>query len=139
DGSLLVVTGGYFGDAPSYQGHVAELDLANGRIKYVWNSLCSNIHRLIDPPSSCHSSDSAIWGRGGTTVEPNGDILVATANGPFDGHTNWGDSVLELSPALRLLHNWTPVNQAQLDAGDVDLGSTGPALLPGGGRRLAVQ
>ncbi|HEY2654932.1 MAG TPA: PQQ-binding-like beta-propeller repeat protein [Solirubrobacteraceae bacterium] len=140
DGSLLVVLGGYYGDAPVYQGHVAELSLASGRITRVFNSLCSNIHGLIDPPNRCHASDSAIWGRGGTILESNGDILVATANGPFDGRTNWGDSVLELSPTLRLLHNWTPVNQAQLDSGDMDLGSTEPALLPAGrGPKLAVQ
>jgi hypothetical protein len=37
-----------------------------------------------------------------------------------------------LSPsAARLLHNWTPRNQAELDRGDIDLGSTAPALLSG--------
>ncbi len=54
-------------------------------------------------------------------------ILVATGNGPFNGATNWGDSVLELSPsASRLLHNWTPRDQARLDVTDTDLGSTAP-------------
>ena len=140
DGSLLAVLGGYYGDAPVYQGHVVELNPASGRITHVFNSLCSYIHGLIDPPHRCQASDSAIWGRGGTIVEPDGDILVTTANGPFDGRTNWGDSVLELSPTLRLLHNWTPVNQAQLNGGDIDLGSTEPALLPAGhGPPLAVQ
>jgi hypothetical protein len=49
--------------------------------------------------------------------------------------------VLELSPdAGRLLHNWTPANQAQLSDNDLDLGSTAPALLPPvHGVRLAVQ
>lgn len=140
DGALLAVLGGYDGDTPVYQGHVIELNLASGRIEHVWNSLCSNIKQLIDPPSRCHVSDSAIWGRGGTIVERGGDILVATGNAPFNGRTNWGDSVLELSPTLRLLHNWTPVNQADLNANDVDLGSTEPALLPNaGGPPLAVQ
>jgi len=36
----------------------------------------------------------------------------------------------------RLLQSWTPVDQAELEAGDVDLGSTAPALLTD---RLAVQ
>jgi hypothetical protein len=63
--------------------------------------------------------------------------LMTTGNGPFNGSTNWGDSVLELSPdATALLHNWTPTNQAELEASDSDVGSTGPAVLPG---RLAVQ
>jgi outer membrane protein assembly factor BamB len=140
-GQLLVVTDGYDGDAPSYQGHIATIDLQTGRITHVWNSLCSNIRTLIDPPSRCPVSDSAIWGRPGTVVEPDsGNILIATGNGPFNGHTDWGDSVLELSPTLRLLHNWTPPNQAALNNGDTDIGSTEPALLPfRPGYRLAVQ
>jgi hypothetical protein len=74
-------------------------------------------------------------------IEPgSGRILVATGNGPFNGRTDWGDSVLELSPdASRLLHNWTPRDQARLDATDTDLGSTAPALVSVAGRRLAVQ
>jgi outer membrane protein assembly factor BamB len=141
DGELIVVTDGYYGDAPSYQGHIVTIDPATGHVTHVFNSLCSNIRTLIDPPSRCHSSDAGIWGRPGSVVEPDtGRILVATANGPFNGHTNWGDSVLELTPSLRLLHNWTPTNQQQLDSGDTDLGSTEPALLPfHKGVRLAVQ
>ena len=141
DGELIVVTGGYIGDIPTYQGHVVTIDPASGRITHVFNTLCSDIRGLINPPSRCSASDSAIWGRPGSVVEPGtGNILIATGNGPFNGRTDWGDSVLELSPALRLRHNWTPINQAQLDRGDLDLGSTEPALLPAAsGLRLAVQ
>ena len=139
---VVVTTGGYYGDAPPYQGHVVTIDGGSGRILRVWNSLCSNRHRLIDPPDSCPASDSAIWARAGAVIEPGtGRILVATGNGPFNGSTNWGDSVLELTPdAGRLLHNWTPTDQASLNANDTDLGSTAPALLPElSGYRLAVQ
>jgi hypothetical protein len=63
--------------------------------------------------------------------------LVATGNGRFDGVRNWGDSVLLLSrDAGRLLQSWTPRDQAALESGDVDLGSTAPALL---GSTLAAQ
>jgi hypothetical protein len=141
DGELIVVTDGYDGDAPSYQGHVVTINLASGGITHVFNTLCSNIRTLIDPPSKCSASDSAIWGRPGSVIEPDtGNILVTTGNGPFNGHTDWGDSVLELSPSLKLLHNWTPTNQAQLNGDDGDLGSTEPALLPfRRGQRPAVQ
>jgi outer membrane protein assembly factor BamB len=135
---VVAATGGYYGDAPTYQGHVVLIDSASGRIAHVFNSLCSDRHGLIDPPSSCPPSGSAIWARAGTVVESgSGRLLLATGNGPFNGSTNWGDSVLELSPdASSLLHNWTPTNEAQLQASDTDVGSTGPAVLPG---RLAVQ
>jgi hypothetical protein len=121
---------------------VLTIDRASGHIAHVWNSLCSNRHNLINPPGSCPASDSAIWARSGAVVEPaTGRLLVATGNGPFNGSTDWGDSVLELTPsASRLLHNWTPTDQAQLNASDTDLGSTAPALLPKyHGFRLAVQ
>ncbi len=138
---LLTETDGYDGDAPPYQGHVVLIDRNTGRIAHVWNSLCSNIHGIIHPPSKCHASDSAIWGRPGAVIEPwSGNILVATGNGPFNGRTDWGDSVLELSPGLKLLHNWTPTNQQQLNQDDWDLGSTEPALLPvRHGQHYAVQ
>ena len=139
---LLVTTGGYYGDAPSYQGHVVTINRANGHIVRVWNSLCSNRHYLINPPRSCPASDSAIWARAGAVIEPGSRrILVATGNGPFNGSTDWGDSVLELTPsASRLLHNWTPADQARLSSSDADLGSAAPAVLPKvHGYRLAVQ
>ncbi len=141
-GSLIVVTSGYIGDAPPYQGHVVVIGLASGAILHVYNTLCSDRHYLIDPPSSCRASDSAIWGRAGAVIEPGtGRILIATGNGPFNGSTNWGDSALELSPdASHLLHNWTPTDQAQLNQTDTDLGSTSPAVLPPfRGYRLVVQ
>jgi outer membrane protein assembly factor BamB len=141
-GHLIVVTDGYVGDIPPYQGHVVEISRATGQIQAVFNSLCSNVRHLMHP-SSCPDSDSAIWGRAGAVVQPNGNILVATSNGEssqtttFNGRTNWSDSVLELSPqGLKLLHNWTPTDQLHLTQDDLDLGSTSPALLPGD---LAVQ
>ena len=136
-GLVLVATGGYIGDAPPYQGHVVAIAAKSGKIVNVWNSLCSDERRIIEP-SSCPASDSAIWARAGVVVDPaTGNLLVATGNGPFDGKRFWGDSVLMLSPnASRLLQNWTPSNQKALNDGDVDLGSTAPALLGSG---LAVQ
>jgi outer membrane protein assembly factor BamB len=132
-GLLLAATDGYIGDAPPYQGHVVTLDPANGRVVGVWNSLCSDRHEIIQP-STCQGSDSAIWGRSAPVVDPgSGDLLVATGNGPFDGSTNWGDSVAVLSPdGKRLLAHWTPKNQAELNSSDLDLGSTAPALLADG-------
>src|SRR5207302_8947732 len=64
-------------------------------------------------------------------------LLVATGNGPWNGRTDWGDSVLSLTRnAGGLLQNWTPRNEATLNSGDTDLGSTAPALVGGS---LAVQ
>jgi outer membrane protein assembly factor BamB len=136
-GLVIAATGGYYGDAPPYQGHVVTLSEGNGRIAHVWNSLCSDRHALI-VPRTCGSSDSAIWSRNGAAVDPaNGTLVVATGNGPWNGSTDWGDSTLVLSPdAARLLRHWTPTNQRELESSDADLGSTSPGLLDGG---FAVQ
>jgi outer membrane protein assembly factor BamB len=136
-GLVLAATGGYIGDAPPYQGHVAAISAQAGRIVHVWNALCSNRHGLLEP-QRCSASGAAIWARAGVVVDPaTGRLLVATGNGRFDGARNWGDSVLLLSrDAGRLLQSWTPRDQAALESGDVDLGSTAPALL---GSTLAAQ
>jgi outer membrane protein assembly factor BamB len=136
-GLVIMTTGGYIGDAPPYQGHVVTMSERTGRIAHVWNSLCSDRHAII-LPRTCATSDSAIWSRNGAAVDPaNGDLVVATGNAPYDGKTNWGDSVLVLSPdAAQLLRHYTPANHQELNDQDIDLGSTSPALLPNG---YAVQ
>jgi len=132
-GDLVAVTGGYFGDAPPYQGHVVLIERARGRVRAVFNTLCANRTRLITP-SNCSASDSAIWARAGAVIEPGGArMLIATGNGPWNGSTNFGDSVLELTlPNLRLRQSYTPRNQAQLNSSDTDLGSSAPVLLGNG-------
>jgi outer membrane protein assembly factor BamB len=136
-GLVLAATGGYIGDAPPYQGHVVAIDARSGRMVGVWNTLCSERSGLLIP-ASCAESGSAIWARSGVVVDPaTQNLLVATGNGRFDGQRYWGDSVLMLSSnARRLLQNWTPRSERELEQGDVDLGSTAPALL---GNGLAVQ
>src|SRR5919201_3085238 len=106
---VLVVTGGYIGDAPPYQGKVVAIDRTNGRIVNVFNSLCSNRRAIINP-STCSAQESAIWGRAGAVVDPVTHRVYATSsNGPWNGSTNWGDSVLELSRGVgRFLRHWTP-------------------------------
>jgi hypothetical protein len=132
-GRVIATTGGYVGDAPPYQGHVAVLSASNGKLLSVWNSLCSNRHQLISP-TSCAFSDSAIWGRAGAVVDnATGGLFVATGNGDWNGRTNWGDSTVHLSAnASRVLGSWTPTNEAELQSSDLDLGSTSPVLLGGG-------
>ena len=133
---LLAATSGYLGDAPPYQGHVVAIARSSGRIAAVFNTLCASRRSLI-VPSSCTASDSAILSRGGVVVEPGGRrLLLSTGNGPWNGHTDFGDSTIELSLAgLRARQAYTPTDQAQLNESDTDLGSSAPVLL-GEGRVL---
>lgn len=132
-GHVIAVTGGYIGDRPPYQGHVAVLDAKDGKLLHAWNSLCSDRTGLL-VPDSCAATQSAIWGRAGAVIDPaTGNIFVATGNGPYDGKTSWADALIELDPdATKMLGNWTPPNNAELRARDVDMGSVSPVLLGGG-------
>jgi hypothetical protein len=109
---------------------VVAISAASGRIVHVWNALCSDRRGVLEP-RTCSESGAAIWARSGVVVDPaTGRLLVATGDGRFDGQRYWGDSVLLLSrDAGRLLRSWTPRDYARLDNGDIDLGSTAPALL----------
>jgi outer membrane protein assembly factor BamB len=131
-GHIIAVTGGYVGDAPPYQGHVVMLDAGSGQVLHVWNALCSGQTSVI-VVTQCAQSGAAIWGRGGAVVDSTtGHIYVATGNGYWDGKTNWGDAMLELDSTALMIGNYTPTNTLALDRGDLDLGSTSPALLAGG-------
>jgi hypothetical protein len=127
---IVVATGGYIGDIPPYQGHVVLIDRSSGAVRAIFNTLCANRRELI-VPSSCPVSDSAILSRSGPVIEPGGrGILIDTGNAPWNGTTDFGDSVLELTfPGLRLRQSFTPTNQEDLNRSDTDLGSSAPALL----------
>ncbi len=127
---IVAATSGYIGDIPPYQGHVVLVSRSSGRLLKVFNTLCAN-RRELQVPSTCPASDSAILSRGGPVVEPGGSrILIDTGNGPWNGTTDFGDSVLELSfPTLTLRQSFTPTDQEHLNTSDGDLGSSAPALL----------
>ncbi|MGH8182865.1 MAG: PQQ-binding-like beta-propeller repeat protein [Rhodanobacteraceae bacterium] len=131
-GRVIATTGGYIGDEPPYQGHVAILDAGTGKLLHVWNALCSDRHGLMDP-KTCPQSDAAIWGRAGAVIDAQtGNIFVATGNAPWDGKQNWGDAVIELdSDAAKILGNYTPANTEYLNEHDEDVGSTSPVLTGG--------
>jgi hypothetical protein len=109
---------------------VIVIDRASGQRRAIFNTLCADRRELM-VPRTCAGSDSAIWSRSGVVAEPGGRrVLIDTGNGPWNGTTNFGDSVLELTfPDLRLRQSFTPINQQSLSASDTDLGSSAPVLL----------
>lgn len=132
---VLLTTDGYIGDAPPYQSHYVAIDRRTGDTR-IFNALCSE-RPTLQAPSSCPESGAAMFGRGSPVVDRRYHLIwTATGNAAFDGSHSWGDSVLGLTRGGQLRKSFTPRNQAALNAGDVDLGSAAPALLPGG---LMVQ
>ncbi len=134
NGYLYAQTSGYIGDATPYVGHVVAIRLRDGS-KHVFNVLCSSHHDLIEP-QICAAQRAGMWSRAGVVADPDasmqGRIYVATGNGPFNAAAgNYGDSILSLNDdATQLLGYLTPPNYDDLEAEDLDVGSSSPAMLP---------
>ena len=120
DGHVLVGFGGNAGDCGQYHGWVLGVPESGT------GPLLS-----YQVPTE---REGAIWAPAGITVDPAGDLFVATGNGsavagqPFDH----GDAVIELSSTLKELQYFAPDDWAEDNATDGDLGSTSPVLLDGG-------
>jgi outer membrane protein assembly factor BamB len=134
NGYVYAQTSGYNGDAPPYVGHVVAISTSTGAL-HVFNTLCAQQTTLINP-SSCNQSDSGLWSRAGPVVDPDpamgGAVFAATGNGLYDPATfDYGDSILDLAPDMSKLNGfYAPSDALQLQQGDLDLGSTSPALIP---------
>ena len=119
DGRVYVAFGGLYGDCGPYRGSVVGVPLGgNGPL----------LSYLVPT-----SREGAIWGPAGPVIGPDGTLFVSVGNGSvtstkFDG----SDSVTELSPTLRQVGIFAPASWYADSRGDLDLGSTQPALLAGG-------
>jgi polyvinyl alcohol dehydrogenase (cytochrome) len=114
---VYVPYGGLFGDCSDYKGRVVGAPLS-GSGKLVSFTTPTQVQ-------------AGIWVPAGETVS--GDSMyVATGNGTPFAAIDDSDSVLRLGPELAVQGRFTPSNFEELSANDLDLGSTNPALLPGG-------
>jgi outer membrane protein assembly factor BamB len=126
------------------------LNLVDGRIFTGTTRGCANaISQVVGidvnspdhPISHFYTSTgkgSGPWGRGGIVKTPFG-VLAQTADGAYDpAGGRWGSSVVGLSKDGRLTDSFTPIDQEDLDARDLDLGSSSPVVFPFGGRTLVA-
>src|SRR5580693_4666663 len=139
----------------------AALTLANNNVYLTWASSCDvdPYHGWVmayDPQTLAQKavlnvnpdgSEGGIWlSDTGPAVDSEGNLYVPTGNGTFDatsGGRDYGDSVLKLDgSSLAVRDYFTPFDQADILAGDSDVGSSGPTLLPdqpGAHRHLLLQ
>lgn len=113
-GSVDVPFGGLYGDCGNYHGYVVGLSETG-----------AGAMRSYQTPAP---RAAGIWAPSGPAGDGAGDLYVASGNGIPSG----GNQVTELSPSLVPIGSFSPPDVARLDNGDLDLGTTGPLLLPGG-------
>jgi protocatechuate 3,4-dioxygenase beta subunit len=94
-------------------------------------SLSETPYMFVTSPAT---NNAGVWqSGGGLATDSAGNIYLETADGVFDendGGSDYGLSVLKLSPQLQLLEFFTPYNEGTLlEPNDLDLGSVGPLLL----------
>ena len=123
-GRVVFGMGGNYGDCGSYRGRVEAVpETARGR----------PVVFTVDAAPG--ESQGAVWmGGAAPVVDSSGHVWVTVGNGSVTSasHTyDHSDSVLELSPTMRLLQFFAPRTWASDNAQDADM-STAPALLPGG-------
>jgi len=94
----------------------------------------STLQRVMVFNTAPSASGASIWQSGcGPAADASGNIYFNTGNGGFDANTggsDYGDSIVKLSPSGTVLDYFTPSDQAALDSSDNDLGSSGLVLLP---------
>jgi outer membrane protein assembly factor BamB len=118
DGVVYIPYGGLYGDCGNYHGWVVGAS-ANGTTPLLSYQVPTN-------------REGGIWASGGLTVSAIEGIFVATGNGDSTTTFDHGDSVIELSESLQEQEYFAPANWARLNAGDTDLGSLAPTILPNG-------
>lgn len=118
-GMVYVAYGGLFGDCGDYHGTVVAVR-TDGQGDLL----------VFQVPTT---RKGGIWAPPGPVIDANGDLFVSVGNGEATGG-DWdhSDSVLRLSPDLRLEDGFAPTEWASDNASDADLGSLGPVLLPDG-------
>jgi len=117
-GRVYVSYGGLYGDCGNYHGWVlgAPASVPTGRVL---------TYRV---PSA---REGAIWAASGPAIDGAGNLYIATGNGSSTSSFDFGNAVIRLTPTLRESGFFAPRNAPTLSAADLDLGSTGPLLLPG--------
>jgi outer membrane protein assembly factor BamB len=123
-GRVIVGFGGNSGDCDPYHGLV---------VSAPEDGSAPSTYTVANQPGD---SQGAVWmGGAAPSIDAQGDVWVATGNSAFHSASDTydqSDSVLKLSPTMQLLDSFAPQLWYNDNAGDADLGSTTPALLPNG-------
>ncbi len=75
-----------------------------------------------------NGSGGSVWGSGALASDTT-HVFATTGNGPFDGRTTFGDSVIKLSSNCTLSDFFVPPEQITDQQRDLDLGSGGVILI----------
>jgi outer membrane protein assembly factor BamB len=123
DGRVVFGMGGNDGDCASYRGRLIAVPEQGGTPD------------MFTVDAAPDESQGAIWmGGAAPVVDSSGDIWVSTGNGSVYSYSHAyddSDSILQLSPSLKLVQFFAPTTWAANNSRDLDM-SVAPALLSDG-------
>ena len=114
-------------DTPPYYGWIVGYNASNLTRTNVFNVVPNS----PSSPMIGSAGYGGIWMSGGApAADSSGNLYLITANGSFDPTTSdYGDSLLQLSPSLVINQYFTPSDQQSDNDNDNDFGSGGAAIL----------
>jgi outer membrane protein assembly factor BamB len=118
NGYVYVGFGGLAGDCGQYKGKVIGVRTNGTGARIIYRVPVAR--------------EGAIWSPGGPVIDGKGNVYVSVGNGSSTTTYDGSDSVLKLSPALKLGSRFAPSRWRTDNAHDLDLGSFSPVLVPGG-------
>ncbi len=133
----IVVAWASFSDWGVYHGWLMAFDPSTLALKAVFNPTTqAQAVDAADGPAD-HGGGGAFWqGGAAPAVDANGDIYIDSADGSFNadqGGNNYGDTMLKLQlngSTFQIADWFTPWDANCIDLDDLELGSSGVALLP---------
>ncbi|HET7923443.1 MAG TPA: DUF1735 domain-containing protein, partial [Rhodanobacteraceae bacterium] len=123
NGRIFVAWSGH-SDQFAYHGWVMVYDAATLQQTMIWSSA----------PDGTSFNGGGIWMAGrAPVIDASNNVYYTTGNGTWDGVTNFGESFVKLgaTPDAPLLDWFTPDDVQFLNDTDLDLGGSGPILVPG--------
>jgi outer membrane protein assembly factor BamB len=120
-GQVWVPFGGLEGDCGPYHGYIIGVPTTSPQ----------GAAQVYQVPSS---REAGIWTPTGAAADSAGHVYVAVGNGAQTdprGAYDMSDSVIELN-GTSVVSFFAPATWAEENAADLDLGTTGPLILPGG-------
>jgi PQQ-like domain len=124
----------------------AALALSNGVVYIAWASFddrdpyhgwvmgynAATLQQVAVYNDTPNGGRGGIWQSGnGPVIDASGSLYYLAGNGDWDGVNNLGSSIIKLSPGLTPTDFFTPSDWSGENQMDLDLGSSGPLLLPG--------
>ena len=108
----------------------------NGVLSGVWSI---DLNSPQHPIRSFQAGPPGIWGRAGVAISPSGAVFAETGDGIYDPASGkFADTIVGLTPDLKLADYYTPTNREWLTRKDLDMGNITPVVFTLAGKEYLV-